>query len=807
MALDRLKLIETAQRHVEKRQYNKAIALLRRVVGADPSDTRTWLRLGDVYTRAQQLPEACDAYLRVAQTYTQDGFLLKAIAVYRQVARLDPTRLDVLTCIAELYEQLDLVYEAVDAFEQLAGAYELQGDMNSALSVLHHACELDPDSVPGCIRYAEALSRAGRPSDAAEAFRVAAEILRERNRLDDYTKVAERLLYHKPTDAPAAFELAQVYLQRDDPRRALAKLQICFKAEPRNLITLETLADVFIRLKQPGKAISVLKEVARIHADNANAEQRARVFKRITELDPADPDARQALAALAKSNEAPPPPVRRRTSSRLPAAASSGGASAIQEEPQPDAEPVTAPGGVSIPPDVAREAQLARHLTEAEVFMRYALLDKALVQLEAAVKLDSTHIGAREQLREALLQQERFLEAAHHTEVLAKLLRPHDPAAHERYLNDAEMLREQARAQDDSRSGATQAAGKRRHANNAHSVDDADILEVNADEYEEVQASDSGVHQLQNDVPVGNRSPQIRSAVGVQGARKHEASGTSRVLHDDSGAVRSLARASREQTWEDAETSEDATASLPNVGDVLEAAEFYSAQGLYDEGLAVIDEALTAHPDNPLLSERRAALETMRRTLEGMPSFSPPPNPDEQLHRIEADLVEELDDSMEHEGADMIDVATVLDQFKRGIEQQIAVDDSETHFDLAIAYKEMGLVIEAMHEFRTAMRNPSRECLSRTMLGLCHLELGQPNEAIQELRQGLHSPLKTQEQELAIYFELGGAYAALNDTNEALYYFQKVHRQVPGYRNVEQRIQALRNRPSTLQSAPPVPRI
>src|SRR5690606_28792432 len=109
----------------------------------------------------------------------------------------------------------------------------------------------------------------------------------------------ERLLYHRPEDVSVARELADLYLQRDDPKRALAKLQLCFKADPKDIKTLELLAEAFRQLGQLPKTISVYKEVGRIHQEAARQDERARILKRILELDPGDAESRQALASLA----------------------------------------------------------------------------------------------------------------------------------------------------------------------------------------------------------------------------------------------------------------------------------------------------------------------------------------------------------------------------------------------------------------------------------------------------------------------------------------------------------------------------
>ena len=78
MALDRTKVLEAAQKHLAKGAYDKAIAEYQKLVKEDPQDVRTWLKIGDLYTRKGQKAEATQTYGRVAQTYAEQGFFLKA---------------------------------------------------------------------------------------------------------------------------------------------------------------------------------------------------------------------------------------------------------------------------------------------------------------------------------------------------------------------------------------------------------------------------------------------------------------------------------------------------------------------------------------------------------------------------------------------------------------------------------------------------------------------------------------------------------------------------------------------------------
>ncbi|HEY5375756.1 MAG TPA: tetratricopeptide repeat protein, partial [Polyangiaceae bacterium] len=86
--IDREKTLQAAQKYIEKKRYDRAIAEYQRIVQDDPNDARTLLKIGDLQARLQAYPEAIATYDRVGQYYSAQGFALKAIAVYKQIREL-----------------------------------------------------------------------------------------------------------------------------------------------------------------------------------------------------------------------------------------------------------------------------------------------------------------------------------------------------------------------------------------------------------------------------------------------------------------------------------------------------------------------------------------------------------------------------------------------------------------------------------------------------------------------------------------------------------------------------------------------
>ncbi len=101
MTADRQKLIRDAERLVGRGKLNAAIDAYLAVLDADPDDTTTLNRVGDLYARLQRLGEAIELFKRAAEHFSEEGFTVKAIAIYRKILRLDPLQLEASESLAD----------------------------------------------------------------------------------------------------------------------------------------------------------------------------------------------------------------------------------------------------------------------------------------------------------------------------------------------------------------------------------------------------------------------------------------------------------------------------------------------------------------------------------------------------------------------------------------------------------------------------------------------------------------------------------------------------------------------------------
>ena len=309
MAFNKEKVMDAARKFVDKGQIDKAVKEYLRIVSEDPKDVRVWLKIGDLYAKKGAKQDATDTYLKVARFYHEQGFFLKAVAVYKQILKLDPRLVDVIMKLAELYRQLGHMSDAMQHYESVAAHFHREGNTKEALETVKQLVDLDPENIATRIKLAELYSKEGLVEDAVREFTSACDQLRRQGRQDDFVKVAERLLWHKPDSQELNRELAGLYLRRNDPRRALQKLQACFKADPRDVETLGLLAQAFQALDQKAKTVSVLKELARILVENRQRDKAGSVYRKILEFVPNDQD---ALRSSASNPAAVPAPHRRR---------------------------------------------------------------------------------------------------------------------------------------------------------------------------------------------------------------------------------------------------------------------------------------------------------------------------------------------------------------------------------------------------------------------------------------------------------------------------------------------------------------
>ena len=146
-------------------------------------------------------------------------------------------------------------------------------------------------------------------------------------------------------------------------------------------------------------------------------------------------------------------------------------------------------------------------------------------------------------------------------------------------------------------------------------------------------------------------------------------------------------------------------------------------------------------------------------------------------------------------------LSDLFDEFKEDMEQTSSAGDSEdpdTHYNLGVAFKEMGLLDEAIGELQKVCSaiehgHPFTQVIQAyTWLASCFVEKGVPEAAVKWYEKALTAPAIDNESKMAVYYELASAHESAGDKKAALSNFMEVYGTNIDYRDVAQRIKALR---------------
>jgi tetratricopeptide (TPR) repeat protein len=141
-------------------------------------------------------------------------------------------------------------------------------------------------------------------------------------------------------------------------------------------------------------------------------------------------------------------------------------------------------------------------------------------------------------------------------------------------------------------------------------------------------------------------------------------------------------------------------------------------------------------------------------------------------------------------GDEQADFNEMLRRFKQGVAENVEEEDHESHYDLGVAYKEMGLLDEAIAEFQKALRGANKRVRTYEALGQCFLEKQQFHIAATILQRALAEGLGD-DQLVGVLYLLGYASEALQQWRDAVVYYQRVFAVDIQFRDVAQRLTTL----------------
>ncbi len=246
MSLNKSKVLRTAEKYVLQGKIPAAIDEYRKVVSADPGDLTTINTLGDLYVRAGRIQDAISNFSRIADSYREGGFTLKAIAMLKKISKLDPTNVETAMKLANLYSQQGLLVEARQQYLQVADAYARAGQTRKALEAYQKIADLDPSNTSVRMKLGEIYSRESMTEQAHDAFIMAgAEFLRKGDGEQALNANLKAIIIN-PDSRQALTAIATIYTQQGQTDRAINLLCEAFERNPGDVELLTILGRTYL---------------------------------------------------------------------------------------------------------------------------------------------------------------------------------------------------------------------------------------------------------------------------------------------------------------------------------------------------------------------------------------------------------------------------------------------------------------------------------------------------------------------------------------------------------------------------------
>ena len=1046
MAVQRDKVIASAEKLVAKGKIEPAIKEYERLLEDNPNDVNTLNRIGDLWVRINRNDEAVKVFTKIADHYSKDGFFLKAIAIYKKINKLDPSKLEIYARLADLYAKQGLAMEAKSQYQVLADYYLKHGEPGNALQIYRKISELDPQSINVHVKLADLYSQNNQTAEALKEYDRVGRMLLKRGMLDEAVQVfrkalkndprntelvdslvtalleakdydnarqiveaalegnrdnarllamlgkiqlgrgdaagarttLERALAADPEETSAREALSEMYLRQNDATRALEMmaplvektlargeragaiemLNRILRVDPGNAPTLERLVAVYSRLNEETNILASMNSLAEAHISKMRFDEASKVLEKLIQREPQNSQHRTKLQFVrSQMGGIDTMPVRPKSGpapvADLPAMEIDEPAPSfdiVEEMPSSfsldldtsepielDLDPIpAAPAPVAPPPplqqlmpavEIAADSDeggddldfITEHLTEAEVFAKYGLAEKAAEHLRAVLERSPKNLTAHERLFRILLEEgdpEGARAAAF--AYVAILEEKGDSAAIQGVRNEftsrGHALDRTVEKPAPARP-ATPTVERRIPAPAPApppvapppappeiTLDDfsggSDEMTFDLDGSSEIEFDvETPAEELSEEIPMADEaaelSPEPLSFPEPEPLPESLSFEEALPIADeipeivdeepsfqfDEPALPSIAESLYQPTYEPApepvplaqepafdsdplsfaSSATDAQAEpffgvesdldglgafeeelpLEDIGEV----DFYIEQELFDEARRKLEALELRFPANADLATRRNRLDAAAAAASAQrpaalsrdeiesellsaipddddeellapippppppPAAMPPPTPlsaslvqeenlfadEDNFFDLAAELESELADDEEaiSLSEEEQSLEEIFKEFKKGVEQQLDSEDYDTHYNLGIAYKEMGLIDEAIGEFQLASKDPKRAVECASMLGLCFLEKGMPQLAIKWYRKGLEMPEITEEEHVGLLYDLGSAYQEVGDTENAQKAFMEVYGMNTNYRDIVSRIKQL----------------
>ena len=170
MAVDRRTVLQNAQLFASKGQFDAAIAEWKKLTIECPTDGTIFNSIGDLHLKRNANAEAITAFLQAAAAFRTEGSTLKAIAAYKKILKVDPSRHEVYRHLGDLNAERGLLSSAVQDYLTLGKFYLKEGKTKDALDIYRRIVTQDPSNLDAQQQVAELCVQENLQDEAVKVY-------------------------------------------------------------------------------------------------------------------------------------------------------------------------------------------------------------------------------------------------------------------------------------------------------------------------------------------------------------------------------------------------------------------------------------------------------------------------------------------------------------------------------------------------------------------------------------------------------------------------------------------------------------
>ncbi len=783
-----------AESYADINQWEKAYQTIDQAIQNSEEKEPYWELKGDLYLKEGDLEKAFLEFSLVADSFIEQSQTEKALAVLQKILRVDPSFPPVLNRLIEIYSSAKQQSNILSTYNSLVDAYISKTMYEEAAECLEKLIQFEPDnvqhqeklefvrsfwtrpriSVKEERKEVEAVVGAPAEAPASSDLEIEVDLDLEKEPVegvaeDGAVQAPVKTLQPKqvqepqpPAHAEAQDEErefvsehmieAEVFTKYGLLDKAIEQLQLITSSYPGSVVAHQKLKEIYLEKGERDKAVEECVAMSRIFRKQGDLDQAEDLLSEARQIQPNHP----ALETAYEELPAPAPVVRTVEKEQISSAKTEALVSEMGEIEVELEEPV------------AEETPAEEIFQEIDFYISQGLITEArklLLELDGKFPNDS-----RIQARLAKSEEEMHaLEEKEEAEVPELQMGSDNHQIAENITPGAEdealpMLEEAAVESDELPQGEASISANNDALEQSWALGDV----VESDLKDQLNAAETPAVSLEEPLQESVSEPeQEEGSIAEVQVEEIAAGPTSQfagAAEDSSGAHQPVAKALNAEPPPPAVQTETVETALSKA--------FEAEEELSQESSPVKAPQLLFEQKDEDFYDLAAELE------EGFLNVQ--------------NAVEEQERPLDGQNYSLEEM---LSDFKKGVDKQVGLEDYDTRYNLGIAYKEMGLIDEAIAEFQVAAKDPARfiECCS--MLGLCFVEKGLPKLAVKWYQRGLEQPGCTEEEYQGLRFDLAQSYEIMGELDQALEAYQEVYGMNASYRNVAKKIKELQESP------------